>query len=208
MQIILTPFSWLLTAFYNLFHSYGFALILFAIVVKLILFPFSLKGKKSMIQMNMLNGKVQQIQKQYANNKEKMNEEVQKLYAKENVNPMGGCLWSFIPLLILWPLYAIIRRPCYYMMGQSVEAIQAIADTLGFVPTSGTVSTGYNELKLAGMVTLDNLESVKAAANSVTAGLGDKIFHINFNFLGLNLAEVPQWKFCCCCPSSPPPWAL
>jgi YidC/Oxa1 family membrane protein insertase len=195
MQIILTPFSWLLTAFYNLFHSYGFALILFAIVVKLILFPFSLKGKKGMIQMNMLNGKVQQIQKQYANNKEKMNEEVQKLYAKEKVNPMSGCLWSFIPILILWPLYAIIRRPFYYMMGQSVEAIQAIADTLGFVPTSGTVSTGYNELKLAGLVTLDNLDAVKAAADSVTAGLGDKIFHINFNFLGLNLADVPQWKF-------------
>jgi YidC/Oxa1 family membrane protein insertase len=148
-----------------------------------------------MIQMNMLNGKVQQIQKQYANNKEKMNEEVQKLYAKEKVNPMSGCLWSFIPILILWPLYAIIRRPFYYMMGQSVEAIQAIADTLGFVPTSGTVSTGYNELKLAGLVTLDNLDAVKAAADSVTAGLGDKIFHINFNFLGLNLADVPQWKF-------------
>jgi YidC/Oxa1 family membrane protein insertase len=195
MQIILTPFSWLLTAFYNLFHSYGFALILFAIVVKLILFPFSLKGKRGMIQMNMVQGKVQQIQKQYANNKEKMNEEIQKLYAKENVNPMSGCLWSFIPLLILWPLYAIIRRPFYYMMGQSVDAIQAIADALGFVPTSGTVSTGYNELKLAGMVTLDNLDTVKAAADSVTAGLGDKIFHINFNFLGLNLADVPQWKF-------------
>jgi YidC/Oxa1 family membrane protein insertase len=81
------------------------------------------------------------------------------------------------------------------MMGQSVEAIQAIADTLGFVPTSGTVSTGYNELKLAGLVTLDNLDTVKAAADSVTAGLGDQIFHINFNFLGLNLADVPQWKF-------------
>ena len=66
-QIILTPFVWLLMFFYNLFNSYGIALILFAIVVKLILFPFSLKGKKGMIQMNMLSGKMQQIQKKYAN---------------------------------------------------------------------------------------------------------------------------------------------
>ena len=57
------PFTWLLQLFYNITGSYGFALIFFAVVVKLILFPFSLKGKKSMIQMNMLSGKMQQIQK-------------------------------------------------------------------------------------------------------------------------------------------------
>ena len=52
MEIILTPFVWLLQVFYDWCGSYGLALILFAIVVKLILFPFSLKGKRSMIQMN------------------------------------------------------------------------------------------------------------------------------------------------------------
>lgn len=199
MQIIMTPFSWLLTAFYNLFNSYGIALILFAIVVKLILFPFSLKGKRSMIQMNMVQGKVQQIQKQYANNREKMNEEVQKLYEKENVKPMSGCLWSFIPLLVLWPLYAIIRRPFYYMMGQSSESVLAIANALGFTSTTEltaqTVSNGYNELKIAGMITETNLPNVQAAANDIASGLGDKIFKINFDFLGLNLSEIPQWKF-------------
>ena len=70
---ILSPFSWLLELFTNLTGGYGFALILFALVVKLILFPFSLKGKKSMIRMNMLSGKMQQIQKKYANDKERQN---------------------------------------------------------------------------------------------------------------------------------------
>lgn len=200
MQIIMTPFSWLLTAFYNFFDSYGIALILFAIVVKLILFPFSLKGKRSMIQMNMIQGKVQKIQQQYANNREKMNEEVQKLYAKENVKPMSGCLWSFIPLLILWPLYAIIRRPLFYMMGQTQEAILAIANTLGFTAgdaalTAQTVSSGYNELKIAGMITQANLPDVQAAAEGVAAGLGEKVFSVNFNFLGLDLSQIAQWKF-------------
>ena len=114
---ILTPFTWLLQLFYNITGSYGFALIFFAVVVKLILFPFSLKGKKSMIQMNMLSGKMQQIQKKYANDKERQNLEIQKLYEKEKVNPMGGCLWSFLPILVLFPLYAIIRQPLKYMMG-------------------------------------------------------------------------------------------
>lgn len=192
MQIILTPFSWLLLAFYNLFDNYGIALILFAIVVKLILFPFSLKGKRGMIQMNMVQGKVQQIQKQYANNREKMNEEVQKLYAKENVNPMSGCLWSFIPLLILWPLYAIIRRPLFYMMGQTTESIQAITDALNFVPTG---SAAYSELELASWITPSKLQAAQDAANGITAGLGDKIFSVNFDFLGLDLSKIAQWKF-------------
>ena len=90
MDIILTPFVWLLQLFYNLCGSYGIALILFAIVVKLLLFPFSLKGKRSMIQMNMLSDKMNKLQKQYGKDKERYNLEVQKLYEKEKVNPMGG----------------------------------------------------------------------------------------------------------------------
>ena len=58
MGIILKPFAWLLLFFYNLFNSYGIALILFAVVVKLILFPVTLKSKKSMIQTTMLSGKM------------------------------------------------------------------------------------------------------------------------------------------------------
>ena len=109
MGIILKPFAMLLMFFYNFFSSYGIALILFALVVKLILFPLSLKGKKSMIKMNLLSGKMQQLQKQYGKDRERYQMEVQKLYEREKVNPMGGCLWSFIPLLILLPLYVNFR---------------------------------------------------------------------------------------------------
>ncbi len=65
MGIILQPFAWLLLLFYNLFHSYGIALILFAVVVKLLLFPVTLKSKKSMIQTTMLSEKMQKLQKMY-----------------------------------------------------------------------------------------------------------------------------------------------
>ena len=133
MDIILTPFVWLLQLFYNLCGSYGIALILFAIVVKLLLFPFSLKGKRSMIQMNMLSDKMNKLQKQYGKDKERYNLEVQKLYEKEKVNPMGGCLWSFLPLLILLPLYAIIRQPLKYMMGiNTQEMLDVVANTVNW----------------------------------------------------------------------------
>ena len=98
---ICVPFAWLVRLFYNLTGSYGVALILFTLVIKLILLPFQMKSKKSMLRMNRLSGQMKDIQKRYANNQMKMNEEMQKLYAEEGVNPMSGCLWSFIPLPIL-----------------------------------------------------------------------------------------------------------
>lgn len=192
-QIILTPFSWLLKFFHS-FSNYGIALILFAIVVKLILFPFSMKSKRSMIQMNLIQGKVQQIQKQYARNREKMNEEIQKLYAKEKVNPMGGCLWSLIPLFILWPLYAIIRRPLYHLMHQSEAAIQAIASVLNYDVASAGRNAAYSELYMANLMNEGNIEAVRSAVEGVSAGLGEKLFIVDFNFLGMNLADIAQWK--------------
>lgn len=203
-QIILFPFVWLLTVFYNLFGSYGLALIFFAIVVKLILFPFSLKGKRSMIQMNMLSDKMQKLQKQYGKDKERYNLEVQKLYEKEKVNPMSGCLWSFVPLLILLPLYAIIRQPLKYMMGvNSQDLLNAVANAvqwnsaaldMGWIKEAADsfANTGYNQLYLASLITPENLASVQAAVGEA----GSKIFSINFDFLGLiDLSQTPQLKF-------------
>ena len=113
MDIILTPFVWLLRVFYSFCGSYGLALILFAVVVKVIMFPFALKGKRSMIQMNMLSEKMQKLQKQYGKDRDRYNLEVQKLYEREKVNPMSGCLWSFIPMIVLLILYPIIREPIH-----------------------------------------------------------------------------------------------
>ena len=201
LQLVLTPFVWILMLFYNFFHNYGIALILFAVLVKLILFPFSLKGKRSMIQMNMMSGKMQKLQKMYGNNKEKYNLEVQKLYEKEKVNPMSGCLWSFIPLLILLPLYAIIRQPLTYMMNLSPDVInqiagalnwETVAQNMGWIKEAAAYSNaGYNQLYLASLITNENVAAVQAAVGAAAKSL----FAVNFAFLGLNLAATPQLKF-------------
>ena len=215
IQILLTPFVWVLSLFYNFFGNYGMALILFAVLVKLILFPLSIKGKKSMIQMNMLQGRMQKLQQMYGNNKEKYNEEVQKLYEKEKVNPMSGCLWSFIPVLIIFPLYAIIRQPLTYMMNLTPEVISQVAAALNWdtvavangwitqatvdaavqaATEAGTAfvtsfqNTGYNQLYLSSLINADTLAAVQAVA-------GEGVFALNFDFLGVNLALVPQLQF-------------
>ena len=86
--VICIPFALLVKLFYNMTGSYGVAIILFTVAVKLILLPFQIKSKKSMIRMNRMQGRMQDLQKKYANNQMKLNEEMQKLYAEEGVNPM------------------------------------------------------------------------------------------------------------------------
>ena len=197
IQLLLTPFVWVLMLFYELFDNYGVALILFAVLVKVILFPLSIKAKRSMIQMNMLNGQMQKLQKMYGNNRDKYNLEVQKLYEREKVNPMGGCLWSMLPVLILFPLYAIIRQPLTYLMNLTPDVIAEVAQVVnwsteavaqGWIREAADfVNTGYNQLYLASLITPDNISAVQAVAEGARV--------INFNFLGLNLAQMPQWQF-------------
>ena len=204
-----------------MFNSYGLALILFGIVIKLVLFPVTLKSKKSMIQTTMLSGRMQQLQKQYGKDKERYNLELQKLYEREKVNPMGGCLWSLIPMVVLIALFSIIREPLTYFMQLSVEQIQALAAHLDWETVSvanGWVSqsameklqeqlaegkitslfqhnAGYNQMYLVSLINSENLSSLQSFLNSQFAGAGDGLFVMNFQFLGLDLSKIPTWKF-------------
>ena len=187
MGIILKPFAMLLMFFYNFFSSYGIALILFALVVKLILFPLSLKGKKSMIKMNLLSGKMQQLQKQYGKDRERYQMEVQKLYEREKVNPMGGCLWSFLPLFILIPLYYIIREPLTYLMDVPKDAIAKIAEITGIANTGA-----YPQIAMAEAL---NKDGMLAQVQAALGDAGNGLFNLDFHFLGINLADIPNWKF-------------
>ena len=221
MGIFLQPFAWLLLFFYNLFNSYGLALILFGVVIKLVLFPVTLKSKKSMIQTTMLSSKMQQLQKQYGKDKERYNLELQKLYQREKVNPMGGCLWSLIPMVVLIALFGIIREPLTYFMHLSVEQIQALAAQLDWETVSvangwlsqsamdklreqladGKITSlfqhnaGYNQMYLVSMINSENLASLQSFLNGQFAGAGDNLFVMNFQFLGLDLSKIPTWKF-------------
>ena len=195
-QILMTPFSFLLKTFCQVFDSYGIALILFTVVIKIILFPLQLKSKKSMIKMNIVNSQVQEIQKRCGSDKERYNRELQQFYAENNVSPLGGCGWSMIPIFILYPLYAIIRRPLKYMMWLTEDAVKAVANALGWTASKGSefAAAGYNELYLAAMMNGENLEAAKTAvtASGIAA---TSMFVVNFNFFGLDLSQTPRFDF-------------
>ena len=198
---ICVPFAWLVRLFYNLTGSYGVALILFTLVIKLILLPFQMKSKKSMLRMNRLSGQMKDIQKRYANNQMKMNEEMQKLYAEEGVNPMSGCLWSFLPLPILMALYSIIRQPITHFMMLSKDVLQTVVQSAADAGVNLTnivmmdKATGTPALKdgLYQLASYGQINLVKAV-QELGLATPDGWFNVNYNFIGLDLTATP-WEF-------------
>ena len=110
MEFIQIPFRYLLEFINSWTGNFGWTLIIFGVLVKLLLLWPTAKGKKSTMKMSRLAPKVQAIQKKYENDQQKQNEAVQALYKEEGVSMGGGCLWSFVPLLIMIPLYNLIRQ--------------------------------------------------------------------------------------------------
>ena len=194
--IICIPFAWLVRLFYTLTGSYGLAIILFTLVVKLIMLPFQVKSKKSMMRMNRMNGKIQEIQKKYANNQAKMGEEMQKLYAEEGVSPMSGCLWSFLPLPILLALYSIMRQPITHLMMISKDTAAGLVEKAAAagvdITNIATVKDGVTQFTAYGQINL--VKAITSQAPEVVDGL-DKWIHLDFSFIGLDLAATPTSVF-------------
>ena len=190
---ICLPFAWLLRVFYTLTNSYGVALILFTLVIKLILLPFQMKSKRSMIRLNRMSGKVQEIQKKYANNQLKLNEELQKFYEEEGVNPMNGCLWSMLPLPIMLALYSIIREPIVYFMNfggraaglEVVEAAKTLLEGAGITLTS---NAAYEQIEIANIINSNN-----QFADFISQHTG--WISVDYTFLGIDLTVAPSKAF-------------
>ena len=198
---ICVPFAWLVRLFYDLTNSYGVALILFTLVIKLIMLPFQMKSKKSMMRMSRVSGQMQELQKRYAKNQAKLQEEMQKLYEEEGVNPMSGCLWSFLPLPILMALYSIIRQPITHFMMLSKDVLQTVVQSVADAGVDLTnivmmdKATGTPALKdglyqLASYGQINLVKAVQEMGLSTPEGW----FDMNYNFLGLDLTATP-WEY-------------
>ena len=198
---ICVPFAWLVRLFYNLTNSYGVALILFTLVIKLIMLPFQMKSKKSMMRMSRVSGQMQELQKRYAKNQAKLQEEMQKLYEEEGVNPMSGCLWSLIPFPILIALYSIIRQPITHFMMLSKDVLQTVVQSAADAgvnltnivmmdKATGTpvLKDGLYQLASSGQINL--VKAVQEMGLSTPEGW----FDMNYNFLGLDLTATP-WEY-------------
>ena len=190
-DIITVPFGWLLAQLYQLTANYGVAMIIFALIVQLVLLPINAKSKKSMMKMSRLTPQVQKIQAKYADDPQKQNEAMQALYREEGVSMGGGCLWSFIPMLILFPLFTVIRDPITYILMETPEVGQQIIDVVkGIAPE--LFGNAYYDQVVAAQAIPQYAEQIKAAIPSINPAT---LEGINFDFMQINLGAIPNWKF-------------
>ena len=192
-KFITVPFGWLLGQLYELTTNYGVAMILFALIVQTVLLPIRAKSKKSMMKMSRLQPRIQEIQKKYENDKQKQNEAIQKLQQEEGASMgMGGCLWSFVPLLILFPLFTVIREPITYILGQSAEMATKIVEALQTAaPDAFAGNVAYAQVTAAQLIP-QYADVLRASIPE----LEEVVFEgINFNFLGIDLGGIPSWRF-------------
>lgn len=191
-DLITVPFGYLLSLLYQLTNNYGWSMVIFAIVVQTVLLPMSAKSKKSMMKMSRLTPRVQDIQARYSNDQQKQNELIQQLYRDENVSMGGGCLWSLVPMLILFPLFTVIRQPITYILMESAENSAKIVEVIrAAAPEIFSANTYYHEVTAA-----QAIPQFADALRAAIPGISERtLAGINFSFLGINLGAIPDFRF-------------
>ena len=189
-KIITVPFGYLLDFLYQFTNNYGIALILFAVLVQLVMLPISAKSKKSTMKMTRLQPRINAIKEKYPNDQQKQQEAIQALQKEEGASlGCGGCLWSFVPLLILIPLYSVVRQPIVYLLHESAEVSAKIIEVIkGANAALFTGNSFYDEIVAISHIT-EYADLVKAAVPQVSART---LEGINFSFLGIDLGLQPS----------------
>lgn len=189
MTIVGYPLGYIMWAIYQIVPVYAVALVLFTIITKLAMIPLSIKQQKSMVQQARIQPKVAEIQKKYANNREKQSEEMQKLYSDEGVSMSSGCLPLLIQFPILFGLIDVIYKPMTHILHlpkATISAIETLAKTL-----DNTAVTSY-----ASEITAFQTVKANPAAflnGGIASDVVDKITGFNMSLGSIDLAAMPTW---------------
>ncbi|MHB8063858.1 MAG: YidC/Oxa1 family membrane protein insertase [Ruminiclostridium sp.] len=175
LNIIAEPLGKFLYWIYNTvaFENYGLAIIIFTILVRAAMVPLTLKQYKSTAEMQKVQPLLKEVQRKYANDKEKLNQETMKLYQEHKINPAGGCLPLLIQMPILFALWQVITKPLQFMLGFSTEQLAELATKAG-------VKGAYTQ--------------IDTITHFMQTGEGKLVGNLNMFFPshgGINLGDIP-----------------
>ena len=190
MSILGYPLGWIMWAIYKVVNNYGVALILFTVLVRLALFPLSVKQQKSSAKMQVFQPKMQEIQKKYANNKEKQQEEMMKLYEQHGYNPMAGCLPSIIQMILLFGIIYVVYEPLSHILHMDKATITALTD---IVKANAELLGTSGQPQLTAISAIQNPETV-GLFSSISSDVISQIQGFDYTLFGLYLGQIPTWK--------------
>lgn len=181
------------------FGNYLVGICLFAIVVEIAMLPFSIKQQKNSIKQANLRPKEMAIRKKYAGRndqptQQKIQQEIQELYQRENFNPMSGCLPMLVQFPIIIILYNIVVDPIRYLLGFASEASAAITTYVSTAKAAG----GLGHAMTATRGTIEALSMVKEKGISAFEGLRNFLYFGNgedcLNMLKDIEGEIPSFN--------------
>ena len=215
-------FGYVLNFIYNFIGNYGWTIIIFSIIIKLLMIPISIKQQKTMKKSTKIQAKMREIQVKYKNNPEKLNQATLELYKTENMSPFSGCLSAIVQIILLFAVFYLVRSPLTYMKKidegiinkyttiiqqyglntnsayPQIELIREIDDIKALRNNQDNVENNENqEVNTENSDEKIENQEEKIAVTEINDEELDSLY-INMDFLGLNLAQVPtrssDWK--------------
>ncbi|HCI59686.1 MAG TPA: hypothetical protein DE313_02585 [Ruminococcus sp.] len=179
-------------AFYIL-KDFGLSIIVFTVIVKLVLFPFSVKQQKSMAGTARLSKKQKELQEKYANNRQKLQEETSKLYEKEGVKPMGGCLTTLLPMLVIFGIFYAVAYPLTNTLHLNSEDVNNALSYINTIPGyAASVNPTYQEISLLKVFpNIMNTEAIQGIFNAQEIST-IQMFLGGFKPFGVDLLAIPN----------------
>lgn len=196
-DIVGIPFGYLMSWIYQLVPNYAIAIIVFTLVTKLLLFPVNYKTQKDAARMRLLQPKLQKIQKSFANNQQRQQEETMKLYQEEGINQMASCLPMFVQMFLLFGVIDVVYKPITHILHitksvrtAAVEVTSKIATEFGIINGGKSVSLGdlRNELH-----TIEALNQYPEKFSHLSENFSNAVseFAERFTIFGANLGQTP-----------------
>lgn len=149
-------FGYMLNFLYNSFGSYGIAIIVFSIMLRVILLPLTINQQKSMKKSGKLQAEMQEIKRKYKNNPERLNQETIELYKREKMSPFSGCFSSIIQIFIILSVFWLVSSPLTHMKNvQDTDIYKEYADK---VAQNSNQKASYKEIAMINLVEVDYQE--------------------------------------------------
>lgn len=183
-------FGYVLKLLYNIVGNYGWAIILFSVIVKVIMIPISIKQQRTMKKNEKIQAELKQIQFKYKNEPEKLNQEMMALYKREGMNPFSGCLGSIIQIILLFSVFLLVRQPLTYMVKMDKDVISNMEK---IVTEQNTNTKGAYE-EIAVIQYIKGLDAKQDENKETDFDIKEYVDQANLNmdFFGIDLTQVPS----------------
>jgi len=184
------PLGYVMEFIYKYIVSdYGLSLVLFTLVLRLLMFPLRIKQQKSTARMAAYQPMIQEIQKKYAKDQKRQQEEMMKMQQEYGYSPTAGCLPIVLNMVVMFGIIEVVYRPLTYILHISTDLLTAAA-------TAGNIAGGYAQQSKIISAVLAGNSGVIGALGEQAVGLikGFNVFWGNLNLVAMPTISLAGWQ--------------